>query len=92
MSSMHAADQGQVQGRIVKVKPQGDGTLRFEIVCHNSRGRVAHREKFYLPPKSPLKELVLKGELAHVSFLKTGRDRDLPIDLILIVREDEASE
>lgn len=86
MKANGTADQGQVQGRVVKVQPQGDGTLKFDIVCHNSKGCVAHREYFLLPPTSEYLSLVqrVKGKLAKVLFEKTGRERDRPISILPI--------
>lgn len=78
MATNGSADRGQVQGMIVKIKPQGDGTLRFDVVFHHANGKICHREKLYLPPDSFLKETVVtsKGRLARVEFEKTGRERD----------------
>jgi hypothetical protein len=85
-----SAYQGQVEGltqvigMIVKVKPQGDGTVRFEITCHHANGHVAHRQCFLLPPRSPLQESIKKGKRARVLFQKTGKARECPdhIDLL----------
>ena len=84
MEKSGAADQGLIQGMTVKVKTHGDGTLTFDITCHNSRGKTAHREKFLLPPKSPLQGLVKKGKRVRVLFEKTGRDRDRPVSIELM--------
>jgi hypothetical protein len=85
-----SAYQGQVEnlsqviGMIVKVKPQGDGTIKFDVTCHNAMGHVAHRQRFLLPPRSPLQGSVKKGKRARVLYEKTGEDRDRPtrIDLL----------
>jgi hypothetical protein len=74
----------RVIGMIVKVKPQGDGTLKFDVTCHHVNGHVAYRQCFLLPPNSPLKGLIKKGKRAEVLFVKTGKARVRPtfIDLL----------
>lgn len=89
MENNGSADQGRVQGRIVKVQPQGDGTLKFEVVCHNSKGCVAHRQYFLLPQESEQISVVMKGKgkLARVFFKqreKSGHERDRPTKVLLI--------
>jgi hypothetical protein len=87
-----SAYQGQVeglshvQGMIVKVKPQGDGTIRFDVTCHHANGNVAYRQCFLLPPNSPLQEFLKKGkgERARVLFEKTGKDRECPAHIELL--------
>lgn len=76
-----SADFGQIQGMIVKVKPVRDGTLMFEVTCHDSRGRVAYRVKFYLPPKSVLRDEIKGGRRARILFETTGRPRETPASI-----------
>ena len=84
MVTSGSADQGHIQGMIVKVKPQGDGTLRFDVTCHDSKGRLACRERFLLPQKSSLQESVRKGMRARVIFEITGRERNRPISIEIL--------
>lgn len=84
-----SSDRGEVQGLVVKVKPQGDGTIVFDVICRNSKGRVAHRETLFLSPKSPLRPLLMsaKGGLASVSFERTGGLRDRAISIQSLSKE-----
>jgi hypothetical protein len=84
MSKDQAANQGQVQGMIVKVKPQGDKTLRFDVVCRNSKGREAHREEFILSKNDPLQMSVQKGRRACITFERRGRRFDRPLTIVLL--------
>jgi hypothetical protein len=64
---------------IVKVKPQGDGTIFFDVICRRADGRrIVHSERLYIPPKSDQHKAVLagKGCRALVLFDRTGRDRN----------------
>jgi hypothetical protein len=82
MAKHNGAEQGKVLGMVVKVLDHRDGTTTFDVVCHNSRGVVAHREKFLLPPKSPLRSSLAKGRRTFVRFLKTGKERDRPVEVL----------
>lgn len=77
--------QNQIQGMITKVKPQGDGTLRFRVTCHDSRGRVAHYKDFYLPPESNFREGVKARRRACVTFeQQQGRPRATPLEIEIL--------
>ncbi len=77
--------QNQIQGMVIKVKPQGDGTLRFRVTCHDSKGRVAHYKDFYLPPESSFREKVVAGRRARVTYeQQPGRPRATPLEIELV--------
>lgn len=80
----HVEGLTQVIGMIVKVKPQGDGTVKFDVTCHNAMGHVAYRQCFLLPPRSPLQESIKKGKRARVLFQKTGKARECPDHIELL--------
>jgi hypothetical protein len=84
MATNGSADVGrdEIQGMITKVRPQRDGTIRFRVTCHDARGRVAHYEDLYLPPKSRFREGLKGGRRAHITFEKDeNRPRGTPVKI-----------